>query len=126
MLQRRQMLNSFKNGPALIAAGLVVVFAALVWPGVPIAGAILLVGCGATLTLGTRRARQEWLLLANLAVYASLGCLAVAAQTQGALNGPTGQVSGLLLCDHLLALLLFAVLLRWVVRQLVSTVATDR
>jgi len=100
------------RGPALIAAGMAVVLTALLWPGVPIAAAVLLIGYGALLTVFARPGRQELLGLVNLAVYASLGCLAVAAQTHAGINGPMGRVGNLQLADHLVATVLLALLIK--------------
>jgi len=118
MLPRAQLQEFSKSGPALIAAGMLVVLTALLWPGVPIASAIMSIGYGAMLTVFARPSRQDLLGLVSLAVYASLGCLAVAAQTHTGINGPTGQVGYLHLTDHLLAMAMLALLIRMVLQRL--------
>ena len=107
-------------GPSLIGLGLSVVLAAHVWSSVPIAAAIMLIGYGATVSSLGRIGNQELLGLLNLTVYATLGCLTVAAQTHTALNGSTGRVGFLLAVDHVLAVALLAVLVRTVVRNVSS------
>lgn len=117
-MTQRDLIHEFvNNGPAMIVAGLVVVFAALAWPGVPIAAAIMLIGYGAMVSVLARPARQELLGVLSLTVYASLGCLAVAAQTHAAVNGPTGRFGVFILADHLAAALLLALLVRMVLRR---------
>ena len=71
------------RGPLLIGLGLVIVLAAQFGSGVPIAGAIALIACGATCVLlaGTVR-HQRWRLVGNLLVYAALVGLAMGAQLQ--------------------------------------------
>ena len=106
------------RGPALIAAGMAVVLAALLWPSVPIASAVMLIGYGALLTVFARPGQQELLGLVNLAVYALLGCLAVAAQTHAGINGTLDRVSNLQLADHLVATVLLALLIRTTLQRL--------
>jgi len=118
MQRLRQFQDLSKNGPALIVVGMTIVLAALCWPGVPIAAAIMLIGYGALLTAFTRPGRQELLALISLAVYTSLGCLAVAAQTHAAINGPTGRVELFHLADHLLATALLALQIKTVLQRL--------
>jgi len=93
---------------------MMVVLTAILWPGVPIAAAVMLIGYGAMLTLFARPGRQEGLALISLAIYTSLGCLAVAAQTHAA----AGDLGTLLLADHLLATALLALLIRAALQRL--------
>ncbi|NOY28888.1 MAG: hypothetical protein GXP28_01565 [Planctomycetes bacterium] len=111
---RDQIQEFQKNGPALIAAGMMIVLTAILYPGVPIASAVLLIGYGALLTLFARPSRQELFGLMSLTVYASLGCLAVAAQTHAA----TGGLGYVLMADHLLATALLALLIKTVLQRL--------
>ncbi len=111
---RDQLQEFSKNGPALIAAGMMVVLTAILWPGVPIASAVMLIGYGAMLTVFARSGRQELLGLMSLAVYASLGCLAVAAQTHAA----TGHLGYVLMADHLLATAMLALLIKTALQRL--------
>ena len=97
-----------------------VVLLAMLWPGVPIAAAVMLIGCGAMNTLFSRPGRQELLGMLSLAVYASLGCLAVAAQTHAAINSPAARVSVLLQIDHAAATVLLAIMIRATIRRLRS------
>jgi hypothetical protein len=69
-------------------------------------------------TVFARSGRQELLGLLNLAVYISLGCLAVAAQTHAALAGPTNQVGNLVLLDHGVAAALLTLMVRTAIRRL--------
>ncbi len=117
MTQRDLMHEFVNNGPAMIVAGLAVVFAAMAWPGIPIAAAIMLIGYGAMVAVLARPVRQELLGVLSLAVYASLGCLAVAAQTHAAVNGSTGRVGVFVLADHFAAATLLALLVRMVLRR---------
>jgi hypothetical protein len=67
------------SGPLFIGIGLAVVLAAQLWPAVPIAAAIALIGLGATLTLADCR-QHGLVLMLNFAIYAALVGLAIAAQ----------------------------------------------
>ncbi len=104
MVPAALLSDSQQRGPLLIAAGLAIVLGAQIWPGLPIASAIMLIGCGATTTV---QARSELLHLMSLATYAMLGCLVVAAQTHAA-----NRVGGLLVADHLTAAALLVLLAR--------------
>lgn len=110
--------ESRQRGPALICAGLAIVLVAQMWPRVPIASAIMLIGCGATVVVCTRLGRTELVALMNLTVYALLGCLVVATQIQAALSGPAGRVGVLLVVDHLAAFLLLIIMVRIAIRRL--------
>jgi len=112
-----------KNGPTLIVTGMAVVLLAMLWPGVPIAAAVMLIGSGAMATIFARPGRQELLGLIGLAVYASLGCLAVAAQTHDGLNGPAERVGSMVLIDHALAAVLLALMIRATIRRLKHSIA---
>ena len=124
MRQLHQLHNRFleqpNTGPRLIVAGMSVVLLAMLWPGLPIAAAVMLIGCGAMNTLFSRPGRQELLGMLSLAVYASLGCLAVAAQTHAAINSPAASVSVLLQIDHAAATVLLAIMIRATIRRLRS------
>jgi hypothetical protein len=67
------------HGPTLIGLGLIVVLAAQVVPGIPLATGIALIGLGATHSLLERR-QHEIVLVTNLCVYLSLAILAIGAQ----------------------------------------------
>lgn len=94
------------HGPLIIGAGLVVVLAAQIWTGVPIAAAIALVGCGATCvlqkaaTVGPENSlrHQRWRLCGSLLVYAALVGLAIGAELHLRLDP-------IFLADALLAIL---------------------
>lgn len=77
--------NVEKRGPLLIGLGLILVLAAQIVPGIPLATGIALIGLGATHTLIERR-QHEMVLVANLCVYLSLAILAIGAQFHAALN----------------------------------------
>jgi hypothetical protein len=66
------------RGPLLIGVGLAVVLASQLWPAIPLAAAIGLIGLGATLTLN--RQNNALLSVLNSVVYASLVALAIIAQ----------------------------------------------
>ncbi|NOY40393.1 MAG: hypothetical protein GXP26_00965 [Planctomycetes bacterium] len=110
------------RGPAFIGVGLIVVLVAHLYPAVPIAAAMMLIGWGATQILGAGNNRNRLLLAINLAVYAALGCFVIAAQTHSALNDPASQVSLLLWADHVAALLLLAATAKWVVGHVDMTI----
>lgn len=80
-----QSIATDNRGPLSIGIGLVVVLGAQLWPVIPLAVGIALIGLGSTLTLNHRR-RNELLLALNLAVYVSLVVLAVSAQLDQRLN----------------------------------------
>ena len=123
MLSLEWFQDSRQRAPALIFCGLAVVLWSQVWPVVPIASAVVLIGWGATLAVLNRAGRQEWLALTNLAVYLSLTCLTVVAQTNAALTGPAGRVETLVLIDHLAAVALLVIVTRGVLRQVIEPLA---
>ncbi|QEG37950.1 hypothetical protein [Bythopirellula goksoeyrii] len=94
-------------GPVLIGTGLAVVLAAQLWPGIPIAAAIALIGCGATYVshkaatagLADSLRHQRWRLCGSLLVYGALVGLAVGAELDLRFNT-------IFVADALLALLL--------------------
>ncbi len=88
--------------------GLGVVLVAQLCTVVPIATAMMLVGCGATQILATGSRRSQRLTAVNLMVYAALVCFAIAAQTHTAISGPASRVGLLLWLDHSVAVLLLA------------------
>ena len=73
------------HGPTLIGLGLIVVLAAQMVPGIPLASGIAIIGLGATHTLMERR-QHEMVLVANLCVYLSLAILAIGAQFHAPLS----------------------------------------
>ena len=73
------LAKSDQFGPLLIGFGLIVVLAAQIVPGIPLATGVALIGLGATHVLMERR-QHEIVLVANLCVYLSLAILAVGAQ----------------------------------------------
>ncbi len=92
-----------KCGVALIGVGLVIVMAAQLAGGIPVAAAMALIGWGALLTVLT-----EALALVNLIVYAVLVGFTIASQTHAAQNSAAGQLSLLTTTDHVAAVLLLA------------------
>jgi len=103
-----------QRGPMLIGAGLAIVFAAQLWPVVPIATAIMLIGCGATLTLLSRSRTGDGLLAwVNLVSYSLLVCLAIVGQA----DAVQGRVELPLLADHAAAAILLLVLARFLCRR---------
>lgn len=73
-----ESITADHRGPLLIGTGLAIVLAAQLWPAIPLAAAISLIGLGATLTL--QRRHHELLLALNITIYASLVALAISAQ----------------------------------------------
>ena len=98
-------LDTDRRGAALIGVGLIVVVAAHLVAGVPIAAATVLIGWGALLTVATRPHGGQLAML-NLPVYGCLGSFAIASQTLAALGSDVGRLSLPLLVDHALALVL--------------------
>ena len=97
----------------LIAAGLLLVVTAQLWPGMPVAGAIALVGMGASRHLAA--AHHPWRLLVagfNTLVYSSLASLALAAEANGLV-----RVKALVTADALAAAVLVGVLVTHLVRE---------
>ena len=92
----------------LIGAGLLMIFAAQFWAGLPVVTAIALVGRGAIQSLRSRprTGRQDSLLVINLSVYGSLICLAIVAQSNIVLQTSSAQVSLGMLLDHAVAIVL--------------------
>ena len=74
-----ESISADNRGPLLIGVGLAVVLAAQLWPVLPLAAAIAMIGWGATLTL-KRHHHNELLLALNLVVYSSLTGLAILAE----------------------------------------------
>jgi hypothetical protein len=91
--------NTDNRGPLLIGVGLAIVLAAPLWPAIPLAAAIALIGLGATLTLKQSRHHNELLLALNFAIYASITAVAIAAQMDLRTNLLTQ-------CDAILAIIL--------------------
>ncbi len=82
-----QSATTQHHGPLWIGAGLGIILAAQIWPGVPVAAAIALIGCGATCVLLHKAAvgrvtirHQRWRLCGSLLVYTALVGLAVGAE----------------------------------------------
>ena len=88
--------NSQPTGLMLIGLGLGIVLATQIFPAIPVAAAMMLIGWGATQILATGNGRSQLLLFANLVIYATLGCFAIAAQSHTAMQGSAGQISLLL------------------------------
>lgn len=95
-----ESITTDNRGPLLIGSGLAIVLAAQLWPAIPLAAAIALIGLGATLTL--KRHHNELLLALNFAIYASLVALAITAQMDLHNNLLTQ-------CDAILAIILIVV-----------------
>ncbi len=107
------------RGPVLIGIGLTVILAAQIWPLVPIAAALALIGWGATLSLleNLNVYRREYLAVLNLVVYVLLVGLAIGAQTHAAQASATAKLNPLLWTDHVLATILLASLVGFVLLQ---------
>jgi len=118
--------NSQPLGPLLIGFGLVIVLAAQIFPAIPIASAMMLIGWGATLILGSGSLRSQLLLVINLLIYATLICFAISAQSHAALNGPSRRIDLLLWADHGAALLLLLLTIKWVMGRIGSPTAFDQ
>ena len=88
------LTNSERHGPLLIGFGLIMVLAAQMVPGFPLAAGIALIGLGATHTLSTCR-QHELLLGLNLATYVGLVALAIAAELHTQITAPV-IIDGLL------------------------------
>lgn len=101
-------ITATHHGPLLIGLGLILVLAAQVIPGIPIATGVALIGLGATHTLVERR-QHELALLANLFVYFSLAILAIGAQFHAYL-GTLSVVDALLAIAILLRALIESIL----------------
>lgn len=97
----------WRNGPLLIAGGVLLIAAAQFWPSLPSVTAIALIGRGAILTIQSqpRTVRQDSLVLVNLTVYGVLVCLAIVAQSNIVLDRGSSASLGMLL-DHSLAIVL--------------------
>ena len=74
-----ESITADNRGQLLIGSGLAIVLAAQLWPSIPLAAAIAVIGWGATLTLN-RHHHNEPLLALNLVVYFSLAGLAILAE----------------------------------------------
>lgn len=76
------------SGPLLIGTGLAIILAAQIGPGIPIAAAIALIGCGATVVMQKAATvgralhfrHQRWWHGGSLLIYAALVGLAAGAQ----------------------------------------------
>ena len=89
-----------------ITAGLTVVLLAQLWPVVPIATGILLVGCGATRLMEGRVRRgavPTKLALMQVMAYGLLVCLAIGAEWDLALKATGGPVRPVVAVDTALA-----------------------
>jgi hypothetical protein len=95
--------NTDNHGPLSIGAGLAIVLASQLWPTIPLAAAIALIGLGATLTLN--RQNNAFLSVFNAAVYASLVALAITSQESLHNNLSTR-------CDAILAIILSVAAIR--------------
>lgn len=94
----------YNHGPLLIGTGLFIILAAQLWPGIPIAAAIALIGCGATCVMqngatGGRARHQRWRLCVSLLVYGVLVGLAIGAELDL-------RIDVLFVADALLAVML--------------------
>jgi hypothetical protein len=98
----------------LLLAGVAIVLAAQVWPGVPICGAIALVAWGTSQAVANR---PGYMLLAA-AVYAPLGVVAVMAQVDLAMRADSLVWAGLAGLDAAIAITLLFALARQTGEQL--------
>ncbi len=98
----------WQRADVLIGAGLLIIFAAQFWAGLPLVTAIALVGRGAIQMLRSRprTSRQDSLLVIHLSVYGTLICLAIVAQSNVVLQTSSAQVSLGMLLDHAVAIVL--------------------
>ncbi len=98
--------ESTKRSGLRIAAGLTVVLLAQLWPAVPIATAIMMVGCGAA-HLVEERVRRGMipirLALLQMMVYGLLVCLAIGSQWDLALTSVSGVTRPVVAVDTALA-----------------------
>lgn len=117
--------NSQPPGLLLIGIGLGLVLTSQLFSVIPLAAAMMLIGWGATQILATGD-RSQLLLFTNLAVYATLGCFAIAAQSHTAIHGPTGQISLLLWADHGIAVLLLIATAKQALAHFDLPAASDR
>lgn len=95
-MPRSFVSSSIHHGPTFIGVGLVVVLAAHLFSGIPIAAAIAIIGWGSMLTL-RERYMYEVVLVLNFAMYTGIVALAIAAQLDLRYDVVT-------LCDAILAL----------------------
>jgi hypothetical protein len=96
------------TGVRLLLAGVGVVIAAQVWPGVPICGAIALIAWGTSQTVANR---PGYLVLAAV-VYAPLGVIAVMAQVDLAMRAESLAWASLAGLDAAIAITLLFSLAR--------------
>jgi hypothetical protein len=85
-----------KQGPALIAVGLVVLLAAEYWSGIPVISGMALIALGATLAVASRFRCSPALpvvIVANLSVYSALYLLFVGAVFHFAFAKPDGSMT---------------------------------
>jgi len=104
--QRRR----WKQGHVCVGLGVLVIAAAQFWTALPVVTSIALIGRGAILTLqsGRRTNRQEALIVVNTAVYGTLVCLAIVAQSNAMLQASMADVSLVMLLDHAAAIVVTA------------------
>jgi len=115
-MARLDPIPARSHGPLWIALGVAWIGLAQMGEGLPLATAVVVIGCGAVEIAGRpgRRYFQgvRWqagmVPLANLLVYVGLAGLTIAAQWDLALRSPAGRVGLLLAVDHALALFLLA------------------
>jgi len=102
--------NCYQRGPALIGLGLIFILSALLIPGTPIAGAIVIIGWGATLSYSHASTERQILSgVVHTAIYGSLACMAGGAALDRSARNP-GEIAELVaLADCALAtVLIFA------------------
>ncbi len=108
MLQQPLQQLFWRHGHALIGTGVLLIVAAFFLPQVPMVTALALIGRGAVLTLQTniRTARQDSLVMINLATYGVLVCLAIVAQSNAVLQESQQRVGLMMLLDHAAAIVI--------------------
>jgi hypothetical protein len=114
----RNFAAFFPLGPTSIVAGLTILAAAILWPGVPAVTAMALVALGATIATLARFRGSEFVLpivLAHVAIYGALYALFIGATLHTAAPRPGGGLGLLAIFDLVLSIgpLAFAVDLVW-------------
>jgi len=117
--------NAQQRGLLLIGFGLCALLAAQLFPVIPVAAAMMLIGCGATQLLASGTLRSLPLLAIHLMVYTTLIGLAIAAQSHTASSGPARSISWMLWADHGVAVLLLLVTIKWLMERISSPTVFD-
>ena len=123
----RAPFHEVPRGPRLVCLGLVVVVLALLWPAIPIASAVALIGWGSTLCLRQSNPERQLVLgVLHAAVYGSLACLAGGAQLDRTSSSSGGLAELVALVDLALAIVLVIALTKHIVDRFATTSETQR